>query len=120
MQLIFIFALAVISNAIGTISIKYGTSRIAGINLLTSSGIWSIFSNLYIMGGLALYGAGFPLYTFLLQKLNVSIAYPMFTSLSFAAVILIAAIFLKEGLTFLQICGLILVIGGIVLLATSK
>lgn len=113
-----IFAIAVVANAVGTILIKVGSSKIAGISLSPQS-IWSIVSNLYIMSGIGLYAASFPAYSYILQKLSVSVAFPVFTSISFAAVILISSLFLKESLTVLQFFGLILVVGGIVLLSAG-
>lgn len=118
MQLVLIFAVAVAANAIGTILIKVGSSKIDGISLSPQS-VWSIVSNFYIMSGVGLYAASFPAYSYILQKLNVSVAFPMFTSISFAAVILISSLFLKESLTVLQFFGLILVVGGIVLLSAG-
>jgi len=45
------------------------------------------------------------------------VAFPIFTSASFAAVVIVSLFFLKESVSILQAAGLLLVIGGIVLLA---
>lgn len=119
MQLILIFAVAVVANAIGTILIKVGSSKIAGINLSPAS-IWSVVSNIHIIAGASLYVASFPAYSYILQKMNISVAYPIFTSAAFAAVVLISALFLKESLTVLQFFGLVLVVGGIILLVMQR
>lgn len=113
-----IFAVAIAANAAGTILIKLGSSKISAINFSLAS-IGNILSSWHILLGIALYAASFPAYSYILQKLNVSVAFPVFTSISFAAVILISSLFLKESLTVLQFFGLILVIGGIVLLSTG-
>lgn len=110
------FTLAVAGNAIGTILIKFGAGKIPSIAFNAES-ILAILKNFYIVGGILLYAASFPAYNFILQKLNASVAYPIFTSLSFIAVISISSFFLKETLTVAQYFGLILVIGGIALLA---
>jgi len=112
------FLLAIAGNAIGTILIKVGTGKIPSINFSLDS-IISILRNFYVLGGILLYAASFPAYNYILQKLNVNIAFPIFTSASFAAVIIISFFFLKENLTILQMLGLILVMGGITLLATG-
>lgn len=112
------FALTVAANTLGTIFIKIGSSKISAINLSLGS-IWSIMSNLYVLAGIFFYAASFPAYSYILQRLNVSVAYPIFASAAFAAVILISSLFLKESLTILQIFGLILIIGGIILLAVG-
>lgn len=117
-MLILMFAVAVAANTLGTILIKIGSSKISSINLSLGS-IWSIMSNSHILAGIFFYAASFPAYSYILQKLNVSVAYPVFASAAFASVILVSSLFLKETLTILQISGLILIIGGIVLLATG-
>jgi small multidrug resistance pump len=117
-MMILIFGATVITNVIGTIFIKLGSSKISGINLSWAS-IWNILSNWHILLGIALYAGSFPAYSYILQKMSVSVVYPIFTSLSFAGVILISVLFLKESLTLVQFAGLALVIGGIVLLSTG-
>ncbi|MFA5133654.1 MAG: SMR family transporter [Patescibacteria group bacterium] len=118
MQIFLMFALAVAGNALGTILIKFGTGKIAGINFSLES-ILAILKNFYILAGIIFYAASFPAYNYILQKLNVNVAFPIFTSASFAAVVIISFLFMKETLTILQLLGLILVTGGIVLLTTS-
>ena len=115
MQIILAFAVAVIVGSIGTILIKIGTNKMPAIGFSFQS-LWQIATNIYIISGIILYVASFPAYSYILQKMNVSIAYPIFTSLSFATVILISTIFLKESLTIVQILGLLLVVGGISLI----
>src|SRR3989344_4543018 len=105
MLLAFVFAITIAVGSIGTILIKIGTNKIPAIGFSMES-IWQIATNIYILLGIALYAASFPLYSYILQKLNVNIDYPVFTSLSFAAVIILSSLFLKEGLTFFQIIGL--------------
>lgn len=119
MSLILIFAIAIAANTAGTILIKLGSSRISAIDFSLAS-VLNILSNWHILSGIALYAASFPAYSYILQKLSVSVAYPVFTSISFAAVILMSSLFLKESLTILQFFGLALVVGGIILLAMQK
>jgi multidrug transporter EmrE-like cation transporter len=116
MQLFLMFALAVGANAIGTILIKIGTGKIGDISFSLSSAA-DILKNIYILGGILLYAISFPAYNYILQKLNVSVAFPIFMSASFATVVIISFFFLKESVSILQAAGLLLVIGGIVLLA---
>jgi len=118
MQMILIFGATVLINVIGTVLIKFGSSKISSINLSLAS-IWSIISNWHILLGIALYAGSFPAYSYILQKMSVSVAYPIFTSLSFAGVVVISVLFLKESLTMMQFFGLALVIGGIVLLSAG-
>lgn len=115
-MLIIMFALAVGANAIGTILIKIGTGKIGDISFSLAS-ILDILKNIHILGGLFLYTVSFPAYNYILQKLNVNVAFPIFTSASFAGVIIISFFLLKESVSVLQAAGLFMVIGGIVLLA---
>ncbi len=117
-MMILIFAATVVLNVIGTILIKFGSSKISAISFSLAS-VWNILSNWHILLGIALYVGSFPAYSYILQKMSVSVVYPIFTSLSFAGVVLISVLFLKESLTLIQFAGLALVIGGIVLLSTG-
>lgn len=117
-QIIGVFVIAVSANVVGTILIKIGSEKMLPISFSLGS-ILNILQNFHILGGIFLYAASFPAYSFILQKLNINVAYPVFVSLSFAGVIVVSSLFLKETLTFVQIIGLILVVGGIALLATG-
>lgn len=115
MTVALVFAAAIAANAIGTVLIKIGTSKIPPVSLSLTS-LADIIFNFYILAGVGLYIFSFPAYSFILQKLNVSVAFPIFTSLSFVAVVLLSSFWLRESLTILQIFGLLLVVGGIVFL----
>lgn len=117
-MMILIFAAAIIANTIGTILIKLGSSKISDITFSFAS-LRNIISSWHILLGVAFYAASFPAYSYILQKMNVSVAYPMFTSMSFAGVILVSTLFLKEELAVMQFLGLALVIGGIVFLSAG-
>lgn len=117
MLIVAAFIIGVSLNAGATILFKLGANRFpTGFSL---ESVWLVLKNYYIWGGLLLYAISTPPYLYIFSKLKVSIAYPSFVSLAFAATIILAMLFLKESLTVLQIVGLVLVIGGIVLLATN-
>tara|TARA_B100000315_G_C14411734_1_gene511294 strand:- start:187 stop:549 length:363 start_codon:yes stop_codon:yes gene_type:complete len=119
MYLILAFILGISFNAIASVLLKIGVGRVVITGLSWQSAV-SILSNLYLWGGIILYGVSFPPYLYTFKKLSLSVAYPTFVSLSFAAVAILSFFFLKESLTILQLLGLILVVGGIVLLATNS
>ena len=118
MTVALVFAAAIVANAIGTVLLKIGTSKMPPISLSLSS-IADIASNFYILSGIGLYIFSFPAYSFILQRLNVNVAFPTFTSLSLIAVVLLSSFWLRENLTILQIFGLLLVVGGITLLTLN-
>ena len=117
MALLLAFIVAVSMNAVATIFLKIGSSKMPETFNLQS--ILGILTNYHILAGIFLYIASFPPYIYIFKKMNVSVGYPIFVSLSFATTAIIAFVFLKEHLTILQILGLLLVVGGIVLLATN-
>lgn len=118
MYIVLAFVIGVSMNAVATIWLKIGSADFP--TSFSFASLKTFFTNLYLWGGLLLYALSFPPYLYIFKNLKVSIAYPTFVSLGFAATIIIAFIFLKESLTILQICGLVLVVGGIILLATNS
>lgn len=72
-----------------------------------------IFSNIYLLSGLVLFGLSFFSWLFILSKLRLSLAYPIITSLNFCLVIIGSWFFFKEQISFLQILGIGFIISGI-------
>lgn len=56
-------------------------------------------------------------YILALTKINISIAYPIMTSVGFLIISIFSTFYLKESLTLLQIIGIILIAIGITLIA---
>ncbi len=102
---VFLF-LSVIVNGIGNFLLKgAATEKVSKMTgpLLTK--------NFWI--SVALLCIGFFLYLTSLKKIELSIAYPLAASLTTAIVAILAVIFLKEKLSFYQILGIGLVLGGV-------
>lgn len=111
-----ILALAIFFNASANILIKIGMLRIGRegqiLKLLFKAAlhpaiIFGIFS--FVLALLA--------YGYTLSHLNLSIAYPIMTSLGFLIVILASWIFLKESITAIQVFGFIFIITGVFMVA---
>ncbi len=64
---------------------------------------------------LALFASNIVLYGMLLQRVNLAVGYPAFVGGTFAFVLLLSFIFLRETLTLSQILGIALIFGGIIL-----
>jgi multidrug transporter EmrE-like cation transporter len=62
-----------------------------------------------------LYCASFPIYTFCLSKLKLSVAQPVVSGSMFLYTILISILFFKESLALYKIAGFAAIIGGIVI-----
>lgn len=69
-----------------------------------------------IWGALLCYGAGFAIYTVVLTKMNLNVAYPISSAAAIIAIFLLSVVFLKEAYNIFNIVGLILCIIGIILL----
>lgn len=67
-------------------------------------------------GGAASYALSFGTFLLSLRRFEVLTVFPVFLSVTYAAVAVCAAIFLDEPLTPLRIAGLVLVGSGVVLL----
>lgn len=78
--------------------------------------VLSYLSNFKLMSGIACFGIALVFYTKALEKFNLSIAYPMMTSCGLIIVALWSLLVFHERLSFLQVGGLFMIIGGIWLL----
>ncbi len=76
--------------------------------------------NLFLIGGVALYGLSTIIYITVLSKLNLSIAYPMVIGLTVAATTIVGAIALQEKVTTTSWIGVGLLLSGIFAIAMSK
>ena len=112
-----IFAIAIVLNAVANILMKVGalkpkeTTRLADFFL-------NMASNPLIITGVACFALGLAAYNYVLIKTNLSVAYPVMTSVGYVIVILASWIFLKETITLIQISGIALIITGVWLVAS--
>ncbi len=100
-------AISVIIGALGNIFVKLGTKT-----LPTTLDIPKIIYNPILMLGVLFMVVSFPLYSMVLGRMNLSIAFPLNFSLTFLIVVAASYLFLKEPLTLVNFLGIIcLVIG---------
>jgi drug/metabolite transporter (DMT)-like permease len=76
--------------------------------------------NVQIIIGVILYVVGFLSWLYILSKVNLSVAYPTMTTLSFITILLLSIILLKEKLTLEIIIGSILCLIGIYIILKSS
>lgn len=107
-----ILLFAIICNACANILIKVGMTNFQMPSTIVGF-IRRIILNPAIIGGIVLFVLALGAYGYILSKINVSIAYPIMTSLGYLIVILISWLFLNETITFIQIIGFILIILGV-------
>jgi len=102
-----VVVLCSVMGGIAQILLKKGSNQFAPEQLL---------HNYWLFAGLALYGISFLLYIFMLRFEKVTILYPII-SLSYIWVMMLAAIFLAEPITFKKMVGSLIIIGGVMLIA---
>lgn len=104
----FSLAIAIIAGALGNIFIKLGSKGIPSTPL-------AMLTSPLVLIGIVLLVGSFPFYSMVLQKLPLSVGFPLVTSSSFLLVVVISYFFLKEPLTLINLFGILLLIAGLFL-----
>ena len=111
--------ICVFAGASAQICFKHGMSNIEEINsfdgLLNLKTILSIATNNYIIIGMFLYGTAFILWLGALSTLDVSYMYPLL-SLGYVLTAIFAYTFLHENIGLYHWCGILLIVGGVILI----
>ena len=111
-------------NAGANLMIKFGMRAIdfdlAGASAL-SDGIPGLLRLLLrhwsVLVGLACFAANVVFYAYALQKLPISMAYPVMVTAGFAIIVVVAGVVLQERLTPTQWLGVVAILTGVVLVA---
>jgi uncharacterized membrane protein len=115
-------AICIIMGAVGQILMKNGMSQIGQIGgwggLFNLSTFVSIFTNIYVVGGLVLYAVSSFLWIGALSTSNVSFIYPLL-SLAYVLTAILGFIFLKENISLLRWLGILVVCAGVFLVSRS-
>ena len=111
-----ILAIAILLNAAANICIKVGMLR-AGVPSDLGYLVRQLFTNFFLILGVVLFGMALAAYSYVLSKLNLSIAYPIMTSLGYVIVILASWLFLSETITWIQLIGFVFIISGVWMVA---
>jgi multidrug transporter EmrE-like cation transporter len=109
MTYLFIF-ISIILGAFAQLSMKYGT--------LKSDGIVSMYTNPYVLLGLAFYGLSAITWIYSISKVQLSIAYPM-VSLGYIIVFTLSYFLFGESVNFLRLVGLIVIVIGVIIISRS-
>lgn len=113
---ILLLVLAILFNASANILMKLGAQRMGAVSV-GMEGLKAFVMNPMIWAGLVSFGLALMFYTYVLTKMNLSIAYPLMTSLGFLIVVTFSVFYLHESVHLPQLIGLCLVIGGLYLIA---
>jgi undecaprenyl phosphate-alpha-L-ara4N flippase subunit ArnE len=101
---------AAINSGIANILVKQSRLRAA------SPGLGALIFSPWFIGGLALYGLSVLLFAKGLDKLPVSIAYPMQAGMAFAVISVLSSVFIGEPVSVLKLVGYGIIIGGMVVI----
>lgn len=111
-----VLGISIVLNATANILMKAGALKPKEngqaidvlINMATNPVIWS---------GICCFALGLAAYNYALIKMNLSVAYPVNTSVGYVLVILASFVFFKENLSFVQISGIGLIVAGVWMVA---
>lgn len=106
--------LNVIVGALANAFLKVGTANWGGSGM---GGFLKVATNRYFILGILLFILNFPLYSFVLHRMKLAIAFPLVTTLTFLLVVLISAVYFKETLSFTQYAAIVVLAVGLWLLA---
>ena len=116
--MILYFAVVIILNSAANILLKMAMLKIGNLEGLDASAILTkvITSHLLWLGCIC-FMAALLAYSHVLSKVNLSIAYPIITSVAFAVVSLGSVFFLTESLNVSKIVGILFTIVGVWMIA---
>lgn len=119
LQTVLILSLPVLLASLAQFCFKKGVLNLGDLNF-SLLGLFSllpkIFQNIWLVIGLFLFGLSFLFYLFALSKFQLNIVYPMVVSAGIAIITILSWILFREGLSTLQILGIIAIIFGIFLI----
>jgi multidrug transporter EmrE-like cation transporter len=116
--------IALLLNASANLMIKFGMRSIdlalagGGIGSLGAAGaIRLVLKNWVLLLGLCCFAANVVFYAYALQKMPISVAYPIMVASGFALIVLVAGAKLGERLTPVQWVGVLGILIGVALVA---
>ena len=116
MKIYIVFGLAIIFNAMANILMKMGMLRVDNRGDILHMASQSV-AQPAIPFGIVSFILALVCYLYVLSKVNLSIAYPLMTSMGFLIVISTSWAFLKEPITTIQVVGFVFIILGVWLTA---
>ncbi len=109
--------LALVANAVANILMKLGAPQFAdGLKKLNTDPM-VFFGNWHFFVGLICFGTALLFYNLVLSKMQLSVAYPIMTTMGFVIVVSYSIYALDETLLWWQWLGLGMVLVGVVLLS---
>jgi multidrug transporter EmrE-like cation transporter len=100
-------------NATANLLLKMGADRMGAFEGLGS--LREIVTNRYLVGGLVLFALNIVFYVAALARMNLSVAYPVMMAGGVLIVASASVLYFREPLTVAQVCGILLLMAGILL-----
>ncbi len=111
---ILVLGCAIVFNAGANILLKLGMKNAGNLGELgIGRMIIAALTNVWVWLGLFSFGIAFVLYSIVLSKMKLSIAYPIMTSSGFVIVVIAAMFLFQEDLTLIKLGGIALIAAGI-------
>ena len=118
-QTYLLLAFSILTTVVAQLLLRKGMMIVGHLDFSLSNllnFIPNLFKNGYLLGGTFLFGIALLCWFFVLSRIQLSIAYPISTSLNLGLVALGSWIFFKEYLSVFHIAGIALIILGIFLI----
>lgn len=107
-------ALSILSNVIANVSLKIGASHLSGLSWqLPVQSFFKIITDIPLVAGGVFYVFSFTCYIYILNQANLSLAYPILTSVAMILVTFVSVFYLNETLKIIQVVGIISIIIGV-------
>ncbi len=110
-----VLVFAICANASANIFIKAGMAKVAKIE---GSMLHKSITQPFIWAGALCFGLALLAYAWCLSKMELSVAYPIMTSVGLIIVALVSYLLFQEQFTNLKIIGTLLIVIGVVLVAS--
>jgi multidrug transporter EmrE-like cation transporter len=122
MRYLVALAAALLLNAAANLMMKFGMHQISQTGPWLKAGplaaAAAIVRTPILILGVACFAANLLCYMYALQKLPISIAYPIMVTAGFAIIVVVAGLYLHERLVVSQWLGVVLILVGVWLVAS--
>jgi spermidine export protein MdtJ len=102
-------------NAIANILIKLAATK-TGSGGDGVTGALALYLSPWFIGGITCFGLNLMAYSLALQKIPLTVAYPIMVGSGYVIMVLVSRSFLGETLTWVQMIGAVLILAGLVLI----
>ena len=118
MNVVVIILIGITFASLGQVSWKMGMNSIGSISSMNLSVLLSMFSNLYVLAGLAMYGLSTVFWLIALSKKDLSYVYP-FIALTFIVVLTLSKLLFNEEIGTYRLIGSGIILLGLMLIVRS-